>query len=209
MPTDEGRAPGDPDAAVEAARRALYRPGAGAEAVADLRRAEQAARPSTVSTAPVAPAPAPALVPRRRLRPVLIAVIAVLAAGAIGWSVARLQPAPSAPALAVLDRPQRSTDHPADTAPLPPVLVARSIRRLGASTTTGTDVFAARDRAGRVCLLAVVVATRAVAACSSDRAFAVDGLRLDVLAAVDPETADDLSPRGLSIHWSRGGGLTF
>jgi hypothetical protein len=217
-PTPAGLA--DPGAALERSRRDLYRPGsdpgdaariAEAEADASVDR-DDAVRVLAALDAERPMAPFRAVGPAGSGRRLLVgAVVAALViGGAAGLAAGRFTRTPDAAALRVFDRSQREADRPPATAPLPSIVVRSSLREIGSAGTSGTVLYAARARDGRVCLVAVVLAAHYVSTCATDTAFAAEGLTLGFEAATDPD--DDsgvLRIQQITTTWSPDGAVRF
>jgi hypothetical protein len=110
----------------------------------------------------------------------------------------------------VFDRAQRPDDRPPASAPLPDGIAASSLRLLGSSSASGTEVFAARARDGRVCLVAVVLALEFHSTCTTESAFALDGLRLAYDARVDPaDLSGAVRIQEITATWSPAGAVRF
>jgi len=212
-PTPEGRP--DPAVGLESRRRALYRPGAGGDdrllddEAAAARDAEDARAAVAAALAGRRPA-ARLLRPSRRPVRLLVAagVAGLLLGGAAGALLVRPPGRPAA--LAVFDRAQREEDRPPASAPLPDGIDPASLRLLGSSSESGTAVYAARARDGRVCLVAVVLALEFRSTCTSVDAFRVDGLRLAYDARIDPaDLSGAVRVQEIAATWSPSGPLRF
>lgn len=211
----------DPAAALERARHGLYRPGAGAQDAGRLREADAAlAADRDAAVEALRSADAERLRRRRpeqrngapgRSRRLLAAwAVAALVVGAASGYVGGRFVRPEAPALRVFDRPQREADRPPPTAPLPSGIRRSTLREVGSAATSGTVVYAAKARDGRICAIAVVLAADYVATCSSPTAFAEAGLTLAYEAIVDP--TDDLglsTTQRIALTWSPDGPVRF
>lgn len=219
-PTPAGVA--DPAEDLEAARRALYRADASGDPAAvqaaesrhrrdaDLARAALegalADRRAAVASGDGRTAPTGSRRPRALVP--LLAAVAGIAVGAsvAAWAAAQQAPVPDRRALAVFTDAQRPETDLADAAAAPPFLVRRTLRRLHDWTSIGTSAYAARDDRGAVCLLVVVLGSRASTACTSERAFALGGLKVLTTATADPvDDAGTTPSEDLEIAWAPDG----
>ena len=211
----------DPAPALEATRTELYRPG-GSTADPEALRTElaaiaadrEAARTALREAEAERPAPRSGIAPGRRSRRVPlvagVAVAALLVGAGAGLAVGRFSRAPAPAALARLDAGQRAADRPPSTAALPTFIVRSSYRLLGSSPSTGAFAYGARATDGRVCVVAVVLAQDAYAACTSEAAFAVAGLELSLHANADPtDDSGTVHPVEITPRWSTDGGFSF
>ena len=81
---------------------------------------------------------------------------------------------------------------------------------MGSAATSGTVVYGAKAKDGRICAVAVVVAADFVATCSSPTAFADSGLTLAYEAVVDPTTdSGEITRQQLSLTWTPDGPVRF
>lgn len=212
----------DPAAAVETARRALFRPGASPGAADEVARASIAAeegllaarRALAAADAEMRARPAPGVGPGPSggVRRLLVGpvVAALLIGAAAGFAGGRFTARPAPAALAVFDRAQQADDLPPSIAVIPSAVLRRSTRLLGSSSPSGTSMYAARTADGRVCMLAVVLARYAAGSCTTDAAFTEAGLSLTFPASVDPQDdSGPAAPQELTPRWSPAGGLTF
>lgn len=212
----------DPADAVEAARRSLFQRDAGTGAAADVERAASAVATDR-EAARVALAAAeqerarsttPPLPPRSR-RPTRIVlagavVAALLVGGGVGFTTGRFARATAPQALGVFHRAQRADDRPPSVADVPTFITRSTLRYLDSSTTTGVAVYAARTRDERICLIAIVLAARFTATCTTDEGFAASGLSLAIQAAVDPQNdAGFAELQEVHPTWSPAGRVTF
>jgi hypothetical protein len=218
----------DPEEALTAARRALYRPGVRPEealaAMTDASRwiedralAKLAVLDAVSARRTPDPAPAPASVPgpprrsRRRVSLLLAgaAAVAILAGALIGRTTATGggPAAPAGHALEVLASPQRPDDRLAlDLRPR--FVEPASTRLLAQYGTIGTAVYAARATGGEVCLLAVVLGTRIAGSCTTEAAFGSAGLLVAFQASADPvDDSGRLPQDDLRVRWSADGAL--
>jgi hypothetical protein len=137
-------------------------------------------------------------------------VLAALVVGALSGYTAGRFVRPGAPALEVFDRAQREADRPPSTAPLPSGIRRSTLREVGSAATSGTVVYAAKARDGRICAIAVVLAADYVATCSSPTAFAEAGLTLAYEAIIDPTDDSGLiTTQQISLTWSPDGSVRF
>ncbi|MFD1721968.1 hypothetical protein [Amnibacterium endophyticum] len=214
---EEGAAPGAGELARR--RRDLYRrdatPGAAAAYRRDLSDLQRSVEPDGTAADPtpaVLPASAPPSAAARPGRRLLLA--AVVVAAVVGTALGLALPRPGAPAstaaaLAVFGTAQREDDRP-PRALLPPALLPDTTRLLGTSTTSGLRVYAARDRADRVCLLAIERELDTLSACTEPRGFAAGGLALRLQVDVDPvDDSPVVRPRWIEPTWSPDGAFAF
>ena len=225
-PTPAGRP--DPSSTTESLRRDLYRPGGAERAsgtIAERLAATQvdrelgaeafAAAEADAASRPGEPRPGHAAA--RRSVPLLAAVVGAAAGVLLGIGVgvgvgdpARRPSADvTAQAYGELSRTQRPIDL-VDRALIPSFVRPSSVRLLRSYSSVGTQVYGARTTGGRVCLIAVVLASDPAASCTTRAAFAAAGLSLVVRARADPEDDSGHSPADeLELLWQDDGTVSI
>jgi hypothetical protein len=117
--------------------------------------------------------------------------------------------ASSGRAYEVLDRQQRPLDRIPDDI-RPGFVRSTSTRAIAHYWSIGTDVYAARADGGRICLVTVVLGTRSASSCTTDAAFTMAGLFLQVEAAADPVDDSGRVPLDqIGLLWLKDGTLTI
>jgi hypothetical protein len=225
-PAPSGRT--DPEKALTAARRALYRPDVRPEEalatmtdasrwIEDRALAKLAVLDAVSALSAPEPPPAPASLagspPRSRRRAALLlggaAAVAILAGALIGRATATGGGlgAPAGQALAVLRNPQQPDDR-LPTELRPRFVKPGSTRLLTQYGTIGTAVYAARSTGGEVCLLTVVLGARMTGSCTTEAAFSSAGLLVAFQAPADPvDDSGRLPQDDLGVRWKPDGTL--
>jgi hypothetical protein len=218
-PTPEGSE--DPAAALDRARRELYRPGAAPQDAGRLQAAEAAIaedRDAVVRALRSLDADPPARqrtgspgAARRRSRGVVAGAVAtaLVLGAATGFAIGRFVH-PDAPALQVFHRSQREADRPPSATHLPASIRRSSLREVGSASSSGTVLYGARATDGRVCLIAVVLVADTLVTCSTDTAFADGGLSLGFQALVDPvDDSNVIRMQQITVVWRPDGAIRF
>lgn len=131
--------------------------------------------------------------------------------GVSGGSVAATASGAGPAALAIFERPQDSQDADVRRAAtvVGPAFVPASLRELSFRVPPGALLFAARDRAQHVCLVAIIARDSYVSACSTDEEFARTPLQLSFLT---PPTFSSFTHGTVVLHvsaqWSPDGAST-
>ena len=87
---------------------------------------------------------------------------------------------------------------------------ATSTRMIAHYWTIGTDVYAARTESGRICIVTIVLGTRSASSCTTDAAFRIAGLFIQVDASADPvDDSGRVPTQKIGLLWLKDGTITI